>query len=232
MKKLTRIICTSGFGQIEAEENKMKLLTVVLTGILMLGACGSMAEKKGNVKLFNDKYLMVVADSVNVREKPDINSKVVTQLDITYLVDFLSKSDLEYKSKTVSGYWVYIDTGIIDLTVDKNNSIKGWVVSTFLADSGKFKRVNKFKRCLIDGWIGDSKTYYDINTDGSFITKKQDYETDIISTYNGYLYQYGRVVIAVDEIDGKELFYINENNDLCSRHGNYDGTQLCSKDVK
>lgn len=171
-----------------------------------------------------DVYL-VSGENVNVREKPDIKSKVITQLTIADRVKLIKKSDIQYKNRNIVGNWVYVDTyRYIDNKIKE--TIKGWVLDYYLVGDEKFQIVNEFYDLKIEGYYGDSYINFEFHKDGSYKQKyfdrslgEQERESKY---YYGHLYWFKNIYITKLHF-GVGIFYVL-NNRICAAY-----TDICTE---
>lgn len=168
------------------------------------------------------KNYLVVGNNLNVREKPSTNSKVIYQLKIAERVVVLKRSGIQYRSDSIIGEWVYIDTK--HKNSERTSTIKGWVVDFFIAKYNKFKKINSFPDCSIYGTIGDWVMDYEFRKDGRYKQKKGDkYEY-------GSIYQFRKVLILKsDDSSSLDFFYFDEKDRLCHYFRNREGKSICTK---
>lgn len=180
-------------------------------------------------KMENSRYL-VIGDNVNVREKPNLKSNPIEKLRLLSIVQLIKRSEIKEKIGNFEGRWVYIDTNICGKNC--NETIKGWVFDYFLSDGSNFKKVSTFKRCLIEGNVGDTLISIDIFDDGKYNRKRIEYDTDKLSYHRGQLYKFRNVIIARDNKGDFYLpLYLRKDGVLCSMHSDGNGNQICAKEV-
>lgn len=123
-------------------------------------------------------YILVGGDNVNVRAKPDINSKITFQLPIGQCVTVLKTTNETVKIGNLIGKWVFIDTHSIQYknfkSSDDSTSVKGWVFDYYLFYKSKFKKISKFEPSKYAISYG-ADTYFEItiNSDATFIMRDE-----------------------------------------------------------
>ncbi len=175
-----------------------------------------------------DNTELVVGDKINVREKPNLSSKVVHQLRIAERVMLLKKSGIIQKVNGIEGEWVYIDT-----EYTKPNavaSIKGWVLDYYLAEYSKFVKVSSLDECNMRTTIGDWRMDYELLKNGKYKTTDIDYETKKTIIKFGTIFRYRDVFIfKEDNDDTYDFFFINSDGYLCHYYRDSQGKSFCSK---
>lgn len=168
-------------------------------------------------------FSIVVGDNVNLRNEPNLNSIILTQLDLAKMIKVVKRSGKMEQVGNHKGEWVFIDA--MKFIGNSRETYKGWVFDYYLASQSQFIKISSFPKCKIDGAIGDSHLYYEINADGKFVRKDVDRETRKTIHKTGSLYRYRNVIVAVDD-DGEDMrhvyFYINNAGNMChySRYKN------------
>jgi hypothetical protein len=179
-------------------------------------------------KFLPEKIYLVLGNNVNVREKPDIKSKVITKLKIADRVKMIKKSNYQYNNGNIIGNWVFIDTNQYNNN-ERNETYKGWVLDYYLVGNDQFKVVNEFYKLKLEGYYGDYYICYEFNRDGSYKQKYYDMYIDRqkkdVKFYNGILYGYKNIFIT-RSIIGVEVFYILDNK-ICVAY-----TDVCSEIIK
>lgn len=175
-----------------------------------------------------DSNVMVVGDKINVRIKPDSQSKVVYQLRLAENVKIIKKSGIRFQGKDIQGEWVLIDTEFT--RPGETDSIKGWVVDYYLADYKKFQQAKTFTQCSISGIIGDWHMDYNFFKTGTYKTVRKDYETKKEKLTTGKIYIYRKVfILKDDDSDTYDYFYFTDDNQLCHYFRDREGKSICSK---
>src|SRR4030042_4584150 len=95
----------------------------------------------------------VAGNNINVREKPEINSKVIAQLSLGYDVTVLNKKKSKVTFDGKDGYWVFVDTGLCQENCKTTK--KGWVFDYYLAYDNKFIKVTNWKYKSFSMCAGD-----------------------------------------------------------------------------
>ena len=187
--------------------------------VLLFSLCVSGNINSSELKSIRNNYVIIIMDNVILRREPTNKSKKITKLNIGYLVQFVKKQK----------NWIFVNTNIFKNSDVNDETIKGWVPNNCIADLKDFKKVKKFKKCKIEGDIGDYYINLEIKSNGSFIRKIRDYGTGNITSCKGTLYHFNKVFLARDEDkENVDLYLLNKNGDLCHA----DGPTICSKDTK
>jgi len=117
---------------------------------------------------------LVAGDKVNVREKPSLKSKILTQLDTgkEVFVEIINPKVLTIGSQ--KGNWAYVDCF---KTYDNGKKIKGWVFDYYLAYKYRFKKMTKwnYKKKLSQIVYVDDSWEYVFKKTGSFRLGKKVY---------------------------------------------------------
>jgi len=169
---------------------------------------------------FDNGYCDVLATKLNVREKPDLNSKILTQKNFASGVKILKRSGKFEVINGVKSEWVYIDSERFDES--GNDTIKGWVVDYYLSDLSEFKPITSFGDYYIEAILTEFYVRMNFYPDGTFTAIQYDRETQTESEIKGQLYQFRNVIIADKEghrIDGsgyRLAFYIDEKGNIIS----------------
>ncbi|MGB4268778.1 MAG: hypothetical protein WBK20_06305 [Spirochaetota bacterium] len=175
----------------------------------------------GKNRFLPENVYLVSDNNVNVMEKPDIKSRIITKLNIADRVKLISKSGKKYESNNIKGEWVYIDTKK-NKNYKDDETYKGWIIDIYLVGDEQFKIVNKFYKLKLEGYYGDYYIYYEINKDGSYLQKYYDMYLDkekkSMKFYSGHLYQYRNIYIT-RSILGVEVLYVL-NDKLCIAYTN------------
>lgn len=159
---------------------------------------------------------IVVKDHMEVHENPSENSAILKIISLGYSVTLLEKEKNIDLGQEIDE-WLYIDTHFSK----KGGSLKGWVKKEYLADRGKFLKVNHFRKCTINQIIGGVLFNYQFYSNGAYkrkILNKNEYGKIISESFiHGNLYQYGKVIIAADgnKNNSSVVFYLNNNGLLC-----------------
>ena len=169
------------------------------------------------LSLGNNLFIIVVHDTL-LMSNLKTEAKVITTLDVTSLVKTLKKSGIMITNNGKISEWVYVDA----LYYSDNNpkeTVKGWILDTQMADSKDFKRVTNFNEYILRGMDGDFVLDYHFYKDGKYKRKEYD-ENNKSKILSGTAYRFNDVIFAKDD-EGKiyELFYLNENDDLCYDFG-------------
>lgn len=173
----------------------------------------------------------VLAENVNLREKPSINSNVVFQLPIAIDVVILHKSGDKVTINGLSGEWVYVDTNI-RINNTTNETIKGWIFDYYLGYKEKFFRVMKWKKQTFTYTAGDYTPVFEIQENGTFsysynlcsLTDCNNKNLKCMRTSEilnknscygkGFLYRYGKIMSFRDVNGNVIVNVIIENNEL------------------
>lgn len=203
--------------------------------ILLIVAIFSNFFQISNGKTDTDDLLLrvVVYDKVNLREKPDLNSKVIGILRVTHVVKII-----EGKNDIVSiggnyGKWVYVDSIRYD---NKGNEIKGWIFDYYLADKSKFVPVKEFK-CNMRLYcsFGDFDYILDIKRNGTYVM-------NVIGEKEkgkGRFFIYKQAMIALDEriseLDSMKIsnwYYLRKDGIICNVGAGKLGGDACAECLK
>jgi hypothetical protein len=188
---------------------------------------------------FSTDYLIITGENVNVREKPSIDSKILTKVNLGRYITILNKISKNVTIDGKTGMWVYIDTR--QIPENKENTIKGWVFDHYIGYKEKFIKVTKWRKFELKDIIIDDDWYYLFNDDGSFILKKSYYkcddktpeickkaqgnfnDQDCLCYFKGHIYKLNNLLWAkIDSIKdgGDNYLFLNSKGDVCVM---YDG---------
>jgi hypothetical protein len=189
------------------------------------------------------EYAIIIAHKVNVRQEPDINSKVIVKLELGEGVEIITQNDVKVEIDGKIGLWVYVQT--FRQACDHGNC-KGWLLDYYLGYKDKFKKIEKWKHQK--GFSSNNynncdhcPTYF-INNDGDFSVIFRSFnfdhykENDIkqirtnceinggkysrdqayhYCSYKGHLYQYLKFIWAkIDNKNNNDFFYLNKKGNL------------------
>lgn len=195
----------------------LSLLFIIFFIVIFNDNSYSEQKEMGNYIKKSGEKRYVVSNRVNVREKADISSNVIAKLGITSIVKMLGINKELITIGSIKGHWAYVKTPYLD---DKTNKrLKGWVFDYYLADLNQFKALNRFKQCLIEGWVGDYLFSYEFYEDGSFRRKEYKENSNELKYVKGKMFKYRNVIIALDTEEKykmRALFYIDDKDNLYS----------------
>jgi hypothetical protein len=173
------------------------------------------------IQISGKKKYVVVGRRVNVREKADISSNVIAKLGITSKVIMLGINKELITIGSIKGHWAYVGTPYLDDKTDKR--LKGWVFDYYLADLDQFIALNRFKKCLLEGEVGDYLFSYEFYEDGSFRRKEYEENSNEFKYVKGKMFKYRNVIKALDTQEKykmRALFYIDDKDNLYSPYVN------------
>lgn len=204
---------------------------IVLFSFLLLVTSVIKNVKLYSVEKLDNNYRIVVGENVNIRSEQNEKSLAIGKIYIATKIQILKKTNTKIKIGDKVGEWVFIDARYYKKGTDE--TIKGWVFDYYLADLDVFEKMNSFKNCKIEGSIGDYVMSYEFCKDGTYKRKileydGMNYEKSTIRLVKGKLYRYRDVIVAMDDDNKHELFYITPKGDLCSQQYDENG-QICAK---
>ncbi len=187
-----------------------------------------------NANKTNDDVI-IGADNVMVREKPGLDSKIVTKLRLGEMVRVLKKTEAVININQNKGSWVFVDTHQIKRSTSRSQesseTYKGWVFDYYLYYKHKFTKLKTFNPARLGMSCSGGDMYFEVSfkSDASFDMKdkylvgsseedekhcKQSHGIYKKSEprscyYKGRLFKNNRVIWAkVDNVpDGANYFY-------------------------
>lgn len=116
---------------------------------------------KGQFETTYQRFALVTGNGVNLRNRPDVASRVLVQLPATKKVTILYiKADVE-KIGALTGKWAFVRDSA-------NINLQGWVFNHFLAMPDSFTRPDKWKFREIRTVLGGRLIVYKCTPDGRF----------------------------------------------------------------
>jgi hypothetical protein len=193
------------------------------------------------IKLFSfdtlDNYyknhVLIIGDNVNIRAEPNLNSKVIYNLNIGHLVLPLKKINKKVQIDDKIGYWVYIDSGITENI--ESGRIKGWIFDNYLGYNINFTKINSWSIPNLKNIIYIDVQYdFIFNKDGSFTltTSMSDgncretaktcndngakYVNKCKCLFTGHLYKYRNIIWAKlnSLVYGGKFYLLLDNQSL------------------
>ncbi|HNW29433.1 MAG TPA: SH3 domain-containing protein [Spirochaetota bacterium] len=116
---------------------------------------------KGQFETTYQRFVLVTGNVVNLRTRPEVTSKVLTQLPVSRKVTVLYILPEETTIGGIKGKWAFIRD-----TVDI--SLQGWVFDHFLAFADSFTRPDRWKIREIRTVLGGRLIVYKCTPDGKF----------------------------------------------------------------
>ncbi len=116
---------------------------------------------KGQFETTYQRFALVAGSVVNLRARPDVTSKVLTQLPVSRKLTVLFVAPGETTIGGIKGKWAFIRD-----TVDI--SLQGWVFDHFLAFAGSFSQPDRWKIREIRTVLGGRLIVYKCAPDGTF----------------------------------------------------------------
>ena len=158
--------------------------------------------------LANSNFL-ISSDKVNVYLEPSTNSKVISTLHINDIVQLINIA-----ANKVNGNLIYIDTGYYSKT-NSDETIKGYILDSQIADLKNFKKVNQFNDYSIFGSEGDAVFAYEFHKNGKYERYTFDEKGKKSKPIVGSVYQYKNLIFAKDDkTKNYLLFYLDKDNNL------------------
>ena len=138
--------------------------------ILIISIISAISLNSNTYDIRSKDWVIVSGNDVNLREKPDIRSKVIDQLNLGDYVFVIDEKGLPQKINNYDGKWVKVEK------LSGRNTV-GWVYDQFLAYKSKFKQIKKWKyKSTYEFYSTDDEWHYVIKSDGSFTLKKVRYD--------------------------------------------------------
>jgi len=116
---------------------------------------------KGQFATAYQRFVLVTGNVVNLRTRPEVTSKVITQLPVSRKVTVLYVKSEETAIGGIKGKWAFVRD-----TVDI--SVQGWVFDHFLAFADSFSRPDRWKIREIRTVLGGRLIVYKCTPDGTF----------------------------------------------------------------
>jgi hypothetical protein len=201
---------------------------IIIASLFMVALISINNELPSIEKLTPKKVLLVSGNNVNLREDPNINSRVIKQLIIGEWVYFRDRKGKKETIGDLNGEWIKVLTRYTD-KYDKD--ISGWVFDYYLADESMFIKMNSFYNCHYEGYSGDWFINIQFLKNGTFRTKRWDDKKGDYYFEEGLVFKY-RKLIHVKSNNSKwgSFFYINEKNEICHPSAvDEEGNVVCKK---
>jgi hypothetical protein len=173
----------------------------------------------------------IAVNNLNLREEPNLKSKILCQLYIGEYVEILKIDKNIIKIDNNTGRWVYVKT------FRKNDKPNGWLFDYYLAYEDRFRKVTDWSYKHISKCSGDYCPTYRFNNNGTFIVKfwqyydkttndnkiKESceksggkYSNDHFCHFNGQLFKYLDLIWArLEGNNQKHFLFISKSNKLC-----------------
>jgi hypothetical protein len=116
---------------------------------------------KGQFETAYQRFVLVTGNVVNLRNRPEVTSKVLAQLPVSRKVTVLYLKPEETTIGGIKGKWAFVqDTAEINL--------QGWVFDHFLAFTHNFTQPERWKIREIRTVLGGRLVVYKCTPDGSY----------------------------------------------------------------
>lgn len=196
-------------------------MRLFISVLLLLTTMSVMCFCQDGLKGRKDDYVYVVADNVNVREQPLINSKSLIKLRIGTLVRILNKTNKKEIVNNIKGEWIYIDTLSYNFS-NKNETLKGWVFDYYLSNLNGSSRITSFDNYKFEIDLPDHNISFFFKKNGTYIRKPFANETEK-KEISGKLYRYKDLIIGKDDFNNDTvsyfIFHLKSDGKLCATEG-------------
>ena len=161
---------------------------------------------KGQFETAYQRFVLITGNVVNLRNRPDVTSKVLVQLPATRKVTVLYVKPEETTIGGIKGRWTFIrDASDINL--------QGWVFDHFLAFPGNFTKPDHWKFREIRTVLGGRLIVYRCAPDGTYkvVQNEMMFKKDgknLAEKASGEILQYKNVVwLKKDKPDDYPVFF-------------------------
>ncbi len=161
---------------------------------------------KGQFETAYQRFTMVTGNVVNLRNRPDVMSKVLAQLPATRKVTVLYVKPEETTIGGIKGKWTFVqDTA--------NIVMQGWVFDHFLAYTHNFTQPERWKIKEIRTLLGGRLIVYKCSPDGRFKVTQNEmmFKRDgnnLPEKASGEILQYKNIIwLKKDKPDDYPVFF-------------------------